>query len=229
MNRCEDYVAHYETDGNEFDYFSNEDRHASAFDVLFRKFVVKLAGEQKEVVDIGSGGGWTTVIPHERMIFMDLSRKNLQNLVSDEASAVLSDAHRLSLKDESVSFVIASEIFEHLNDPETAAAEVLRVLKPGGTAVITTPYKEKIRYTLCIHCNKLTPWNSHLHSFDSDKLSALFAGGRKRTYLLGSKLFAIMRIYPILNKLPLGVWRALDWTANKLLDRAAYLVLVIEK
>lgn len=229
MNHCANYVAHYEIDGNEFDYFNNKDRQASAFDVLFRKFVARLAGDQKVVVDVGSGAGWTAMIPHEQMVFIDLSKKNLQNLISPEAFAIVSDAHRLPLKDESVGFVIASEVFEHLNNPSVAAAEIMRVLKHGGRAIITTPYKEKIRYTLCIHCNKLTPWNSHLHSFDSQKLSAMFTTRRKRTYLLGSKLFSLIRIYPLLNKLPFKIWRALDWTVNKLLDKAAYIVLVIDK
>ncbi len=63
MNRCKDYISHYEIDAEEFDYFENPSSADRAYEKLFRKFISKLAGGQKDIVDIGSGGGWTSQIP----------------------------------------------------------------------------------------------------------------------------------------------------------------------
>lgn len=53
---------------------------------------------------------------------------------------VVADAHELPYADNSVSAVHSEAVFEHLANPEKAAAEVARVLKPGGRAFICTPF-----------------------------------------------------------------------------------------
>ncbi len=230
MNRCSDYVSHYRLDAELFDYFTNEDPTDVAYEYLFRKFVLKLAGKPETVVDIGSGSGWTSIIPHEAIFFVDLSMKNLMALQSESSAPVLTDAHCLPFDSDSLDFVIASEIIEHLNEPGAAAREIWRVLKPGGKAIISTPYKEKIRYTLCIHCNQLTPWNAHLHSFDCVKLRSYFpANSVRRTYLLGSKILSVLRAPKLFKRLPLWLWRTIDLSLIKLTDKAQHVVLVIEK
>lgn len=230
MNRCENYIEHYRTDAEEFDYFTNQDPTDKAYEKLFRKFLLTLAGTPHTVLDIGSGSGWTSFIPHHKILFVDLSNKNLRVLKSDASIPVLADAHALPFKDESQEFVVASEIIEHLNDPGTAAREIWRVLKPGGRALVSTPYKERLRYTLCIHCNKVTPWNAHLHSFDNESLSSFFPeGSRKSVYVFGSKVLVLARTPKLFGNLPLWLWRVFDRTLIRLTDKAQHLVLLIEK
>lgn len=230
MNRCDDYIDHYRVDAEEFDYFDNQDPTDAAYEKIFRKFIVSLSGSHATVVDIGSGSGWTGMIPHERVVFVDLSEKNLAALKSTESAPVLADANVLPFADNSLEFVIASEIIEHLNDPAAAAAEIWRVLKPGGKAVVSTPYKERLRYTLCIHCNRRTPWNSHLHSFDRDKLLSLFPGNaRKGSYVFGSKILILSRAPRFLRRFPLWVWRIFDRLLIAATDKAQHIIMVIEK
>ncbi len=230
MNRCENYVEHYRNDAEKFDYFTNQDPTDKAYEKLFRKFLLNLSGKTRKVLDIGSGSGWTSFIPHEEILFVDLSPKNLLLLKSDTSIPVLADAHHLPFKDESQELVVASEIIEHLNDPSMAAREIWRVLKPGGKAIISTPYKEKLRYTLCIHCNEITPWNSHLHSFDEGGLLSLFPDrSRKEAHIFGSKVLVLARAPRLFKNLPLWLWRAFDLTLVKLTDKAQHLVVVIEK
>ena len=230
MNRCENHVEHYRNDAEEFDYFTNQDPTDKAYEKLFRKFLLHLTGKPRKVLDIGSGSGWTSFIPHDEILFVDLSAKNLRILKSDSSTPVLADAQHLPFKDGSQEFVIASEIMEHLNDPEMAAREIWRVLKPGGSAIISTPYKEKLRYTLCIHCNRVTPWNAHLHSFDKEGLLSLFPErSRKKAYIFGSKLLVLGRAPRLFMNLPLWLWRAFDLTLVKLTDKAQHLVILIQK
>ena len=50
------------------------------------------------------------------------------------------DAHKITLKDSSIDCVLLIEVVEHLHDPKTALSEISRVLKPGGSLIITWPF-----------------------------------------------------------------------------------------
>jgi SAM-dependent methyltransferase len=53
---------------------------------------------------------------------------------------VLGDAHRLPFRSGTLSWIVSQEVFEHLPDPFIAAAEVARVLRPGGTVYLQVPF-----------------------------------------------------------------------------------------
>jgi SAM-dependent methyltransferase len=53
---------------------------------------------------------------------------------------VVGDAHRLPFADDSFDVVTCTEVLEHLVDPPAAAAEIVRVLKPGGRLLLTTRF-----------------------------------------------------------------------------------------
>jgi SAM-dependent methyltransferase len=52
---------------------------------------------------------------------------------------VIEDAAELPFEDESFDVAICIEVFEHLFAPDKAAAEILRVLRPGGTLIASVP------------------------------------------------------------------------------------------
>lgn len=54
---------------------------------------------------------------------------------------IIMDANNLILPEENFDIVIASEIIEHMQNPQIIVKEIFRVLKSGGTAIITTPNK----------------------------------------------------------------------------------------
>ncbi len=49
------------------------------------------------------------------------------------------DAEHLTLEDASVDVFVSCDVFEHLDDPSAALSELGRVLRPGGTAILTFP------------------------------------------------------------------------------------------
>lgn len=85
------------------------------------------------VLNIGAGATQTklsNVIEMEYAIF-----KNTD---------VVADAHHLPFRDESFEAVIAFNVFEHLHDPNRAASEIFRVLKPGGKVIIHTAFLQPL-------------------------------------------------------------------------------------
>jgi SAM-dependent methyltransferase len=50
-----------------------------------------------------------------------------------------SDATALPVADHSVDVVVSLELLEHVTDPAAALAEMARVLKPGGTVMVSVP------------------------------------------------------------------------------------------
>ncbi|HYD09535.1 MAG TPA: methyltransferase domain-containing protein [Acidimicrobiales bacterium] len=60
-------------------------------------------------------------------------------IVDGGGVAVNGDALRLPFPDGTFDRIIASEVMEHIPDDAGAAAELFRVLRPGGTIAITVP------------------------------------------------------------------------------------------
>lgn len=60
--------------------------------------------------------------------------------VSDYDPDILGDIHQLPFKENSVDAIICMSVLEHVEDPLTAAKELYRVLKPGGSCFIYTPF-----------------------------------------------------------------------------------------
>jgi ubiquinone/menaquinone biosynthesis C-methylase UbiE len=54
-------------------------------------------------------------------------------------SACVADAKQLPFVDNSWDLIVTSECVEHTGDPLQAIREMLRILKPGGNLVLTTP------------------------------------------------------------------------------------------
>jgi SAM-dependent methyltransferase len=55
------------------------------------------------------------------------------------AASAVGDGQRLPFPDATFDRIIAAEVMEHIPDDEQAAAELARVLKPGGTIAVTVP------------------------------------------------------------------------------------------
>ncbi|HWS99011.1 MAG TPA: class I SAM-dependent methyltransferase [Pyrinomonadaceae bacterium] len=74
---------------------------------------------------------------------------------------------RLPYADESLNLVIASEVVEHMPEPEVVIEEITRVLKPGGQLVLTMPIESR------------TP--AHVHTLSGrEDLRALLRGAGLR-------------------------------------------------
>lgn len=57
---------------------------------------------------------------------------------------VVGDAHLLPVVDDSLAAVVALNVFEHLADPDRAAGEINRALRPGGHVLIHTAFLQHL-------------------------------------------------------------------------------------
>ena len=145
---------------------------------------------------------------------------------------LVADAYRLPLREGSFDCIIACEIIEHLADPAAFMASLMRVLKPGGQLIITTPYNERIQHSLCIHCNRPTPHHAHLHSFTIKKMQALAPdelAAAQRSYAFGNKALIRLKAHVLLKHLPFPLWRGLDRLANRVIRHPSRILFKLEK
>jgi SAM-dependent methyltransferase len=59
------------------------------------------------------------------------------------------DMLAISYPDESFDFVLANHVLEHVADEARALSELRRVLKPGGFAILQTPFSNVLEHTIC--------------------------------------------------------------------------------
>ena len=145
---------------------------------------------------------------------------------------VQGDLYRLPFGDGLFDAVVVSEVAEHLERPSDALCEAARVLRPGGCLVVSTPYRERLRYTLCIHCNEKTPVNAHLHSFDESVMTGMLgdAGCRVDGVRKYAAKLAEYAGFPGLTwYLPRGLWSMIDRVFCAVTGRQSFMVVRAEK
>lgn len=121
--------------------------------MIFYNFVNALIRPEDHVLEFGAGRGvhaesegpWLRALTTlqgkvARVIGVDIDEAVLENPEIDEAH-VFKPGEALPLPDNSVDLVVSWAVFEHVADPELYAAELARVLKPGGWICAWTPNK----------------------------------------------------------------------------------------
>ncbi len=235
------HIDHYEKDAELSDYFAD---YPLSWRLEFKrlhseiKALMKLKNNSL-ILDVGSGGGWLIeyVINKTKssIVSMDLSTKNITKLKTlyktERYTGIVGDAMNIPLANNSFDYVVASEVIEHVPDPKEFINNLFAVLKPGGKLIISTPYKEKIVYSLCVHCNQATPHSAHLHSFDEGNLLKLarFDNARVNYKLINHWWLIKTRMHIVFTFLPKCIWRLLDKTLIFLFKKPSRIILVIEK
>jgi len=231
--RLKNHIEHYKADGEEFDYFHVEnpairEEERRRMQLLTRAVNFKSG---QSVLDAGSGNGWISNAFLGKDVFVcavDLSIKNLKGIrdrydVQKKGGYIIADLYQLPFKDSAFHGATSNDVYEHLEFPGKAAGELRRVLKEGAEVFVSTPYKENIVYYLCIHCNKKTPINAHLHSFDEDSLGSIFTVNNFRiasiTKFINRGLSILLVYYLFCRWMPYWMWRFIDKMANAIIKR----------
>ncbi len=126
------------------------------------------------LIDAGAGSGEMSIRLQAdgfctRIIGVEPFTDNYQCLVSNYGRQADRECHQADLSQlpvdaASVDAVVSTQVFEHIADHGAAAAEVARVVKPGGYALISTP-----------HPPELFPNDGHVRpGYTIEEMNALF-------------------------------------------------------
>ncbi len=148
-------------------------------------------GPTTKVIDVGCGAGRHAFEAFRRgadVVAFDQDAAELQSVdailtamaynceapATATAEAVVGDALALPYADETFDCVIASEILEHIPDDDAVIAELIRVLKVGGTLAVTVPrwFPEQVCWWLSkeYHSNE----GGHVRIYRASELRAKF-------------------------------------------------------
>jgi SAM-dependent methyltransferase len=151
-------------------------------------------GPGTKVIDVGCGAGRHAFEAYRRgadVIAFDRDAAELDSVdailkamaetgeapATASAQVVVGDALTLPYADTTFDCVIASEILEHVPEDDAAIAELVRVLKVGGTLAVSVPrwLPERVCWLLSdeYHSNE----GGHVRIYQADKLRDKIASG----------------------------------------------------
>lgn len=106
--------------------------------------IISLVPDGSEVLDIGCGVGlllrkMRDALPGIKATGADISAKAIDYVKKHGFGGVVGGFPTLPLEADRFDVVLATEVLEHLSNPDEAVREVVRLLKPSGKAILTVP------------------------------------------------------------------------------------------
>lgn len=149
--------AHYK---KQLSYFGNEFGHKTEYKLAswqksyierIKKYVLGDSHKGKVLIDIATGSGYVAVEMAKlglNVIATDLTPEAIENLKRYKRQLGFKNltlkkcfAEKIPLPDNSVDYIVANAILEHIPNEMQAVKEWKRILKPGGKMFITVPLK----------------------------------------------------------------------------------------
>jgi len=156
--------------------------HARYYHVWWVEDMIASTPDKGLWLDLGCGTGWIQEVLRtkgcrRRLVGVDIAYGMLRYAKRKQMHAVLGDAANLPFDDNQFDGILAKGVLHHLPDMKTAVAEIARVLKPGGTAVLADPHLSPLRalrYALKNRATHFSPLHRALHLRDYARQIACF-------------------------------------------------------
>lgn len=189
--------------GNHFDKHNCANPVVRRLMARFHRDLLAQVGyfDPKTVLDAGCGEGRTSALVSRslgvRMVGIELERAALAEApIVDEVSFVRGSVYELPFETGSVDVVMCTEVLEHLDDPDAALRELVRVARDG--VVVTVPREPWWRAANMARGSYLGEFGNtpgHVQHFTKRGLAELLAGQPIRWYVLGhSTLWRVARL-----------------------------------
>jgi 2-polyprenyl-3-methyl-5-hydroxy-6-metoxy-1,4-benzoquinol methylase len=133
----------YERFADEFDSSMNRYEVNKRLALVFDRGLAHVPLAGREFLDAGCGTGLFSKTAADRgaqVTSLDVGERLLARVAEKcDSRRVVGDVQRLPFEDASFDVVLSTEVIEHVPEPALAVNELVRVLRPGGTLVVTTP------------------------------------------------------------------------------------------
>lgn len=165
----------------------------------------------KKLIDIGSGSGYVSIemaktgmdviacdITEKYLEFIDKYKKlfSLENLKLINCSA-----DKIPIKSNSVDYVVASAILEHLVFEKEAIKEWKRILKPGGKIFLAVPIKYRYLWPFFLPLNIVYDKRiGHLRRYDLASIKKKFNMKVEKVYYSGHLIKMINSLISLVYK-----------------------------
>ncbi len=109
---------------------------------LLARELERIPGPPGVAVDIGAAGGGNTRVLREHgwhELVVEYGQEGAVTAAGRGLRTVRADGTALPLRADTVDLLVAFDVLEHIEDDTTAAAEIARVLRPGGTLLVAVP------------------------------------------------------------------------------------------
>lgn len=114
---------------------------------IFRFLVLPLRLCQGRVLDVGAGEApWRDLLPMEVEYFGVDADLSGEFGMRRHSNITYYDGKRLPYNDESLDHVLCIEVLEHVPDPLAFLADLKRVLRQGGSLILTVPWSARLHH-----------------------------------------------------------------------------------
>lgn len=167
-----------------WDYFQNDMKESFDGALPRLSFLCGQLEKGEKVLNIGVGNGAFEKLAKTSGLdihSLDPSEKSIENIrkilkISDD-KAKIGYSQTIPFDGDFFDAVVMSEVLEHLSDDisEQTFLEVKRVLKEGGSFLITVPFNEILssNNVICPNCESVFHRWGHLQSFTKESLQVL--------------------------------------------------------
>ena len=117
-----------------------------------------------KLLDVGCGNSpFKFLVNQQKCEYVGIDIAGADNFDYKNAGIITFDGENIPFENNSFENILCTEVIEHIPNPEKIIAEMYRVLKPNGTAIITLPWSARVHFAPYDFC-RYTPY----------KLSKLF-------------------------------------------------------
>jgi SAM-dependent methyltransferase len=125
-----------------------------------------------KAIEIGASGGGNSQVLRDNgwdVLVTEYLDAGVEIAKDRGFNAIQADARDLPMPDESFDLLVAFDVLEHIDEDHQAAAEIRRVLRPGGVALIAVPCDMAL-------WSKHDVATGHFRRYDRQNLTKLIEG-----------------------------------------------------